>query len=952
MKKAVIVMLAILLIPALASAQTQKTGRITGQVMSEATGESIEGALVTVMSPSLQGQRQKRTDETGRFLFGVLPVGSYRVTITAPGMKTTDVSFRLGLGQTVPINVSLEEGEELTEEVTVLGTSTKMETTAQGENFNLDTTVEELPLQDRTLEALAFNAPNMAPGPNAGQLRIAGANAFDTVVLLDGAEVSDPLFGSAPILYIEDAVEEVQVQTSGISARYGRFSGGVVNAITKSGGNEFTATARFEYDNESWNESTPWGEDRVDDLNWRGMFTFGGYVLKDRLWFFLGGYEEPETQNANTALNNETFITTGDEERWQYKLTAAVAPEHTIEGNFLDFERTTSNRAGLPAGDTNALGQRADPREIITFTYQGVFSPQFFADFQYTDKDVSIASGGDPSKPSPVLELQQFRVFNNHWWDFTDPSIRSNETASANLTYTFDTDTWGYHTLEGGIQYVDSTLGGDNRQSATGWNLLIFDAFDDIVVRDGAGAPIPFPDGTHFNITSANSFLLLEAWQAFELGADASTEYNALYLNDSIELGQWRFDVGLRYESYDGQGPLDIQTVDFSDVSPRFGVTYNLNPEWQLQATWGEYLARFNDNYSGEVSGVSAAPRAIYSGYIGPLESDINGERLDQLFSDPANWDAIAGWVDPEFPTTISSADLTSSFAQDLNLAVKHTLPNNSGTVELRYTHRSFNDLVDDFTGGDYQNLVTVDPIATDFDQTVWDNAGGAERKYDALSFTWDYRPSVRWNIGGSYTWSDLRGNYTGEGTNTPASGSQIGDYPEVLPQAATVPYGPLPGDITNRIRAWGNYRFDFGRWGQTQLGALFRFRSGAPWARTASVDVWLEDPDAVNEQEYSMTYFFERRGANRFPSRWALDFSVRHQFNVWSDLDAWLKVDATNVLNRDHEIFYDTSGAAVLDSTGAPIGFDPGGTFGQVTGPGNYQTPRTLLITAGLAWK
>jgi len=587
-----------------------------------------------------------------------------------------------------------------------------------------------------------------------------------------------------------------------------------------------------------------------------------------------------------------------------------------------------------------------------------VLNQNLFLDVQYTDKEVSIASGGSPSKPSPVLELAEFRVYNNHWWDVTDPSVRNNDTFSANLTYTFDAGNWGFHTLEGGIQTVDSTIGGDNRQSATGYNLLVFDVAGsgtlgdtaDFIVRDN-GTPVSFNGFTHFNLNGVSTGIFTEMWQALALGAEAVTEYQAAYIQDTWELGKWRFDIGLRYEDYSGSGPLDIQTVDFSELSPRLGVTYNLTPNWQFQASWGRYLARFNDNYAGDVAGVSAAPRIEYQGYTGPDANDITGAQLDTLIRDTGNWSTIVNYVSPEFPTVISSPDLTSASAYDLNLAVKHALPSNNGVFEIRYTHRRFGDLVDDFIGGAYQNIVTVTPIATDFDQTVWDNATEAKRVYDAITFTWDYRPSARWNVGGNYTWSQLVGNYEGEGRNTPASGTQIGDYPTVVPANGAYPIGKLNGDVTHRIRAWGNYRFDFKRWGTLSVGALFRFSSGTPWARTASVDVWLDDPAAVKEQDYEMTWFFEPRGANRFPSVWALDLSLRHQFRIVKDLNAWIKLDATNVLNRDHEVSFNTSGSAILGSAGEPVAFQPGPNFGKVTSPANYQTPRTFLLTIGAAW-
>ncbi len=90
---------------------------------------------------------------------------------------------------------------------------------------------------------------------------INGAFAFDNVFMLNGVDVNDNLFGSPQNLFIEDAIEETQVLTSGISAEYGRFSGGVVNAITKSGGNTFSGSLRLNLTNPAWTNETPFEEE-------------------------------------------------------------------------------------------------------------------------------------------------------------------------------------------------------------------------------------------------------------------------------------------------------------------------------------------------------------------------------------------------------------------------------------------------------------------------------------------------------------------------------------------------------------------------------------------------------------------------------------------------------------------------------------------------------------------
>ena len=80
---------------------------------------------------------------------------------------------------------------------------------------------------------------------------------IDNVFLVDGVDVNDNLFGTANSLFVEDAIQETQVLTSGISAEYGRFSGGVINVITRSGGNDFSGSYRLNMYKPSWTSVTP-----------------------------------------------------------------------------------------------------------------------------------------------------------------------------------------------------------------------------------------------------------------------------------------------------------------------------------------------------------------------------------------------------------------------------------------------------------------------------------------------------------------------------------------------------------------------------------------------------------------------------------------------------------------------------------------------------------------------
>ncbi|HEX9945124.1 MAG TPA: TonB-dependent receptor [Thermoanaerobaculia bacterium] len=954
--------LVLLLLPLALFGQAEVTGRITGKVTDD-QGNPLAGATVEVTSTELQLERQATTGANGEFLFALLPTGTYTVTVTALGRQPQVINLRLGIGQTVPLDVPLAPGEAVTEEITVTGTASALETTAVGERLSYARDVEELPIFDRTLENVALLAPNVSFGPTAATLSIAGAPSFDTTVLLDGAEISDPYFGSSPVVYLEDAIDEIQILTSGVSARYGRFAGGVINAVTKSGTNQFKGTLRSELANESWDSQTPYGEEQEDKVNKVYQGTLGGPIVRDRFWFFAGLRKIPSRTEAQTTTETaESFTQTLDEERWQGKLRWAVTPSHLVDLSYLNFDSTTDNDAGLPAGDDVAVGKRADPRETTTLAYQGVLSEASFIELQATRKNVEIRGGSLDRTRDPFIDLATFSVFNNHWWDYDDPSIRDNETAALSLSSLRDLGRLGSHVFEGGVQYVASTTGGENRQSASGFNLLSFST--DFYAGAVNGAP-------RFNLRTGQAV----RWQALQLEGDQTLKNTAVYLQDGWSLSKWRFDLGVRYEKYDGEGPLPQFGLDFDDISPRLGATYSITPDLQVQATYGRYVGRFNDAVANAVTGVGNGP-LIETFYQGPNLLNATADEVQAAVRNNAYWPIITAYADPNQPTAFLAEDIQAPYANEVTLSVRGNLPRRLGSAVLTYVDRDYQKLIDDFLGGvcDYGidfgrscpagNTTTVfgsdnEPVA-EVDTRLWANNPQAKRKYRALTALWNLRPAGRpWTLVGNYTYSKTRGNYEGEGENTPSSGSALGNYTRAVDPVRVSPFGYTDDDIRHRVNILGTYRLDFQRFGSLVFGSVFLYQSGLPYSLTAQVP-YGEVPDYLGAAG-TYTYFFGERGSRRFDDIWSLDLSTRYEFPLFRRLDAFLKVGVTNVFNNDGVLEFVPTGEAVFDAAGNPVSWQPVGNcglddepskdctgFGQIRNEDDYQAPRTFLISIG----
>ena len=285
-------------------AQGVQSATLRGTVTDQ-SGSALPGVTVTVKSPALMGERTAVTTANGGYILPGLPPGTYTITFTLAGMQEKQDTQALPLGLTTVVDATLKTAA-VAETITVTANApTVLENPTVGANIKAET-VQELPIL-RTPTSIASLAPDVtgdrggrATTPLAGQLSINGGMAYDNNFLINGVNVQDNLFGQTNNLFIEDAIQETQVLTSGISAEYGHFTGGVMNVITKSGGNTFTGSFRDDLTNPKWTALTPFeqgfrGEGvpaakpatHTNKISNVYEATLGGPILRDHLWFFL-----------------------------------------------------------------------------------------------------------------------------------------------------------------------------------------------------------------------------------------------------------------------------------------------------------------------------------------------------------------------------------------------------------------------------------------------------------------------------------------------------------------------------------------------------------------------------------------------------------------------------------------------------------------------------------------
>src|SRR5688572_18817710 len=280
------------------------TGTISGRVTDQA-GLGVPGATVTATSPNLQGERTVVTSEFGDYAIPLLPPGDYTLTFVLSGFQNVMRTVAIAPTQIVSLDVALAIGG-LTESVTVLGNASPFVETATVATSVRQELLETLPTS-RTLGAAILMAPNVkASGPGGqsgadGSFTISGAMAFDSLFMLNGVAITENLRGQPFTLFVEDAIQETTIATGGISAEYGRFGGGMVNAVTKSGGNTFSGSYRQSFNNDSWRALTPFvGDTKLDKVIPTYEYTAGGPVFRNQLWFFTAGRLQNQ-QDARTT---------------------------------------------------------------------------------------------------------------------------------------------------------------------------------------------------------------------------------------------------------------------------------------------------------------------------------------------------------------------------------------------------------------------------------------------------------------------------------------------------------------------------------------------------------------------------------------------------------------------------------------------------------------------------
>ncbi|MDR1840965.1 MAG: TonB-dependent receptor [Holophagales bacterium] len=908
--------------------------------MVDSSGNPIAGARVRLTSPSMMAERSGATNSQGVFIARLLPPGNYTIEITAGGFQTARTTRNIGMDQHFQPRIVLQTVAGATVEVIASASSAVDPTSVQtSSNYSADR-ISSLPT-GRGVVAMAQLSPGVTSGVNDIQIR--GSNGTGNLYLLDGQNLHDNVYNSLAFPIINDSIEETQVITGAISAEYGNVEGGVINTLTKSGGNEFSGLYRVDLSNSAWNALRRGQPHPANLLNEFKTYVIGGYLLKDRLWFHFSYYDTEQSTDAVIAADskpgpgarNTAYTQTIGRQTRTFKLTYRINNDHSLIGTYSNGSTDVTNIDYL-SGELDTLIPQIERYEMYNVSWRAIWSPTFNTEVRFGAKTMLIAGGATGSLKEAIYDLDTDYFFNAGLFNGDDGGDnRDNQTA--NLKGSLFLNAHGLHEIDFGIDYYKGKRQAKNMQSPT--NRIFYVEEWDVAAKTG------YPIG-------------VETYESTDASANQTTY--GLYVNDKWKVNNnIAVQIGVRWDQYKADADDFNGTIaSASGFSPRLGVTYDLfgDQKWIFKASYCRYNGAVLEAITGAVSGAGNPKMIIY--YADFDNYPWGDPQPLSVITDLRNYPDIGEYSNPTLNIAINSS-LKAPAVDEMQLSAQYSFVTEKygrGYVSLTGVKKDWKNLID-YSAGNHGTAYDSF-IDEDFYIRYWDNISEAERKYQALELVADYV----WgdlHVNGNVTWSELKGNYDSEVDYVPGAAQGINffnvvDGVKMYDTKDRTPYGYLTGHRPIIINGAADYTHK-NSFGRTTYGFIYRFSSGAHYSNTR-----LNRPQALNRDlpgdfGDTWTQFMNgRRGDGVFNASAYHDFAITHDFNLFKVMDyqvtAFVKLDIRNIFNHMQLVTWNINWQAVPNNSAASLDspWEPARAYGT-TGVSNWGQARTYTISAGI---
>jgi carboxypeptidase family protein/TonB-dependent receptor-like protein len=925
----------------------QTTGTIEGTVTDQ-NGGPLPGVTVEITSPNLQGTRTATTGNDGRFRFVSVPPGQYKVTGNLSGMGAAAKNATVTLDSTATANLQMQVSAK--EAITVTGEAPLIDTasTTTGTNYSAKV-MEKLPL-GANYASIVLSQPGVQTDNGETQGRalavsIYGSTSAENLWIIDGVNTTNVIKGFQGKAINGEFIQEVEVKTGGYQAEYGRNTGGVINVVTKSGGNEFHGDL-FGYYNSPGMSANPRFDKTAayarngDALNTPGNIVtpqdrreggvdLGGYAWKDRIWFF-GAFDRTLTDDnvvpLTGALSNQQFNQHFLANLWAGKLTFNVAQGTTIVGTIFADPQVNTGAILVPTG---VPGIPPDPRtyqerrDVGGTDYAGRLN-QLFGSFGILTAQYSHHTDRFTTQPGPGAGIRITDTTPGQHSGACPPGFGTSCTASIatggpgnifgptinnqskrdQYSGSFTGYAGNMEIKIGGDYQKDDTFGATYRPGGQSVSILTCTGSGTRNCNLALAPKYTNPLGDNFNVFYQHSFYTAN-------GTDLTPLVTAPFDTPSKRTGafiqnQWRIiptltvNAGLRWdqdESDKGNGEVAFKLKN--EWAPRLGFVWDFVGDGtsKLYGSYGRFFYSIPTDLNARVFTANTAfntfnysPTSLIQDPTAPRARNFQVGTFD---GEPVDPNLKAPYQD-EFTIGIEKA-----LDPTLSLGLKGTYRTLGRTVEDRCDLDSDDPLAFGNTcaifnpgsasvanGGIKSCNGSENPTDPTSNQCGLPAVavGPAKRIFRGIELTARKQFSqVLW-AQASYLYSTLRGNYSGairEGDGQTDPGINA-DYD--YNQFLINAYGDLELDRPHQLRLDAVYNAPFG----LSVGFQAYARSGVPTSRTGRYNT-----------NYPFELFLDPRGSDgRLPTDYEANISLAYNLNI-GPVTVTPQLYIFNLLNR-----------------------------------------------------
>lgn len=947
--------------------------------------KSLEGISITVRNPETGFTRTVKAEADGSYRFPFLPVGKYIVEGTRNGAtlgKLTEVTVGLGGATTADVTVNVSNVEE----IFVVGTRVVRAVDVRSTESSTNMTREDLarlPVA-RDIQSVALLAPGLAKGDeglcqggNCG-VSFGGSSIAENTIYINGLNVTDfyNRVGSSAVPYA--FYKEFQVKTGGYSVEFGRTTGGVINAVTRSGTNEFEYGTEVAWEPHSLQSSKKnhfvdstgriiGAYDEYDRTS--ATFYASGPLIKDKLFFFAL-YEARDYQPNNTTdAGGSLYKAKEDSGFWGAKIDWQINDKNLLE--LLAFSDENEEIRNAYAFDFVSGSQ--GPYQQTRFTNNGGLNWSAAYTAYLTDTLSAKALYGENNREFSRFsqnDLECNRVRDQRVRPIPDLGC----TESGSVTARDDTREaarldfeWvlGEHQLRFGLDHETNTS--QYESYYPGPDRLLYEVYRTTQPTTIEG--VFLPNGTDYWRTRQN-----------EVDGEFETINSAYYLEDNWQVtSTLLLNAGVRVEAFDNKNSDGDSYIKMDDmVAPRFGFSWDVKGDSRSKifGNAGRYFLPVANVINIKQAG-GFLDRRVYYYFDGIEPFEYNGaikQRAilgDQFAVDDSQGDGTVGDLRGEV-----DADMDPVYQDELILGFQSMI-GEKWSWGVRGIYRKLNNAIDDMeitsTGvicdgepvgagyvmgnpgrpvtiytdtncdGESDGFVTIDTSRAGW--AMYDEDGNytgevgyskPKRNYKALEFMIDRAWDDQWSFNAVYTLSYSKGNAEGPINSDTDFGdtgrTQAFDDPWVNHGS----YGYLPNDHRHQLKVRGAYALGE-HW---EVGGTFTAQSGRPINATGECNPY-------DDTCFFSFYIFNddtgefelrpRGSGGRTP--WIFDLGAnvtyKHAFSA-ADLKVTLAV--YNLLNQQRIVEVNEE----LGSTGE----DRNEFYGFGSG---YQAPRYGLLTVKL---